>query len=101
MTESEPVNSTRALDRRHGRYRPERLMTLVDGVFADVGRDDRRRTMLRSLLVVAVYLLAVPLAYALPEGAVALTPLVWLVLVVVDPPAARLYHRFGRRRGRA
>src|SRR3954447_441730 len=34
VTESEPANSTRALDRRHGRYRPERLLTLVDGVFA-------------------------------------------------------------------
>jgi hypothetical protein len=34
VTESEPANSTRTLDRRRGRYRPERLLTLVDGVFA-------------------------------------------------------------------
>src|SRR3954447_22976161 len=34
VTESEPANSTRALDRRRGRYRPELLLTLVDGVFA-------------------------------------------------------------------
>src|SRR3954466_5171166 len=226
MTESEPVNSTRALDRRHGRYRPERLLTLVDGVFAismtllvldvrvpddvpdtaaafgenagvllgrlgvfvaaflitsrfwlvhhrqmalleavdvgvlertilflaaitslpvatgvlfrfgdvrgavvfaavvlavtaalsarlwwymssperglaDVDPDDRRRTMLRSLLVVAVYPPPGPLAYAVPEEAIALTPLVWLVLAVVAPLTSRLYDRFGRRHGRA
>jgi uncharacterized membrane protein len=226
MTESEPLNSTRALDRRHGRYRPERLLTLVDGVFAismtllaldvripddvpdtsagfhsnvgvllgrlgvfvaafviasrfwlvhhrqmsalkavdvrliertvlflaaitslpvatgvlfrfgdvpgavtlasvvlavtaalsarlwwymssperglaDVDPDDRRRTMLRSLLVVVVYLLAIPLAYSVPEEAVALTPLVWLVLAAVDPLTSRVYDRFGRRHGTA
>lgn len=222
VTESEPENSTRVLDRRHGRYRPERLLTLVDGVFAismtllvldvrvpddvpdtpaafaenadvllgrlgvfvaaflitsrfwlvhhrqmslleavDVGvlertilflaaitslpvatgvvfrfgdvpaavtfasvvlavtaalsarlwwylsspdrrlahvaPDDRRRTMLRSVLVVVVYLLAVPIAYALPAGAVGLAPLAWLVLAVVDPITGWLDARLGRR----
>jgi hypothetical protein len=67
---------------------------------ADVDRDDRHRTMLRSVLVSAV-VLAIPLAYAVPAGAVALSPLVWLVLVAVDPLTARLYDWFGRRRGRA
>jgi hypothetical protein len=68
---------------------------------ADVDRDDRHRTMLRSVLVSVVYLLAIPLAYAVPAGAVALSPLVWLVLVALDPLTARLYDWFGRRRGRA
>jgi uncharacterized membrane protein len=226
VTESEPANSTRALDRTRGRYRPERLLTLVDGVFAismtllaldvripdnvpdsaagfhanvgvllgrlgvfvaafviasrfwlvhhrqmsaleavDIGLiertvlflaaitslpvatgvlfrfgdvpgavtlaaavlavtaalsarlwwymsspgrglahihlDERQRVLLRSILVVVVYLLAIPLAYAVPAGAVALTPLVWLVLVAVDPLTARLYAWFARRRRRA
>jgi hypothetical protein len=68
---------------------------------ADVDRDDRHRTMLRSVLVSVVYLLAIPLSYAVPAGAVALSPLVWLVLVAVDPLTARAYDWFGRCRGRA
>src|SRR4051794_33973842 len=223
MTESEPVNSTRALDRRHGRYRPERLLTLVDGVFAismtllvldvrvpddvpdtaaafgenagvllgrlgvfvaaflitsrfwlvhhrqmalleavdvgvlertilflaaitslpvatgvlfrfgdvrgavtlaavvlavtaalsarlwwymssprrglaHIGVDERRRVLVRSLLVVVVYLLAIPVAYAVPPGLAYIAPLVWLVLAAVDPLAARLYGLFARSR---
>jgi uncharacterized membrane protein len=68
---------------------------------AHIGRDDRHRIMLRSMIVVVVYLLALPLAYALPPRLVAYTPLVWLVLVAIDPLTARLYDRFGRRRARA
>jgi hypothetical protein len=175
VTESEPANSTRALDRRRGRYRPRSSSPAGSGSFttgrcpvldavdvgvlertilflaaitslpaatgilfrfgdvpgavtlaavvlavttalsarlwwymssperglADVGRDDCHRSMLRSVLVSVVYLLAIPLGYAVPAGAVALSPLVWLVLVAVDPLTARLYDWFGRRRGRA
>jgi hypothetical protein len=53
--------------------------------------------MLRSVLVVVVYLLAVPIAYALPAGAVGLAPLAWLVLAVVDPITGWLYARLRRR----
>ena len=65
---------------------------------ADVDDDTRRETMIRSILVVAVYLLAVPGAYLVPRGAVGLVPLVWLVLAAVDPLANRLHLLLRRRR---
>ena len=58
---------------------------------AEVDEDTRRETMVRMILVVVVYLLAIPAAYLVPRGAVAYVPLVWFVLVVVDPLAHRLY----------
>jgi uncharacterized membrane protein len=66
---------------------------------ADVDENTRHETMIRSVLVVGVYLLAVPIAYLLPRDAVGLAPLVWLVLAAVDPAAHRL-HRLLRRRRR-
>lgn len=64
---------------------------------ADVGGDDRRRGALRMLLVVVVYLLAIPLAYAVPRGAVGYTPFVWLLLAAVDPATDWVDARFGPR----
>jgi hypothetical protein len=64
-------------------------------------RHNHNRAMLHSVLVSIGHLLAVPLAYVVPEGAVGLTPLVWLVLAAVDPVTARRYAWFGRRRRRA
>ena len=67
---------------------------------ADVDEDTRHETMIRSVLVVAVYLLAVPVAYLLPRSAVGLAPLVWLVLAGVDPLAHRLHLLLRRRTAR-
>jgi uncharacterized membrane protein len=154
------------LDRRRGLYAPERLLTLVDGVFAismtllvldvrvpdnvatrqtslpvatgvlfrfgnvpaavtfaavvlavtgaanarlwwyvsspdrrlaEVDDDARRETMVRMVLVVVVYLLTIPAAYLLPGRAVAYVPLVWFLLVGVDPLAHRLHLLLLRR----
>jgi uncharacterized membrane protein len=65
---------------------------------AHIGVDERRRVLVRSLLVVVVYLLAIPVAYAVPPGLAYIAPLVWLVLAAVDPLAARLYGLFARSR---
>src|SRR4051794_1595018 len=65
---------------------------------ADVDEDTRHETMIRSILVVVVYLLAVPAAYVVPRDAVGLVPLVWLVLAAVDPLAHRLHLLLRRRR---
>jgi uncharacterized membrane protein len=65
---------------------------------AHIGVDERRRVLVRSLLVVVVYLLAIPVAYAVRPGLAYIAPLVWLVLAAVDPLAARLYGLFARSR---
>jgi hypothetical protein len=62
---------------------------------------NRHRTMPHSVLVSIGYLLAVPLEYVVPEGAIRLTPVIWLVPAAVDPVTARRYAWSGRRRGRA
>jgi uncharacterized membrane protein len=67
---------------------------------ADVDEDTRHETMIRSILVVVVYLLAVPGAYLVPPGAAGAVPFVWLVLAAVDPVSHRL-HLLLRRRRRA
>ena len=54
--------------------------------------------MIRSILVVAVHLLAVPGAYLVPRDAVGLVPLVGRVLAAVDPVAHRLHLLLRRRR---
>jgi uncharacterized membrane protein len=65
---------------------PARDLATVDG-------DERRRGLVRTVLVVLTYLLAVPIAYAVPPRAVAYTPLVWFLLAVVDSAAVRLSRR--------
>ena len=60
---------------------------------ATVDAEDRRRGVLRTVLVVVVYLLAIPIAYAVPPHAVAYTPLVWFLLAVVDAASAWLSQR--------
>lgn len=64
-----------------------------DRHLADVTAPDRRHELVRFGLVLVVYLLAVPLAYALPHGDAGYAPLVWLLLAFVDPAATRLGHR--------
>ena len=66
---------------------------------ADVDPDERGRVMLRSVIVVVIYLLAVPVAYALGPGHADVAPLVWFLLAVVNPVTNALHGRF-RRRGR-
>lgn len=65
---------------------PERDLATVDP-------DERRRGMVRTVLVVVTYLLAIPIAYAVPPSAVAYTPLVWFLLAVVDAASAWLSAR--------
>jgi uncharacterized membrane protein len=70
-----------------------------DRRLAEVDQHTRRETMVRMVLVVVVYLLTIPAAYLLPRPAVAFVPLVWFVLVGVDPLAHRLYLLLQRRSG--
>ena len=63
---------------------------------ADIPADDRREITIRMALVVVVYLLAVPIAYLLPEDLVPITPFIWMTMIAVDPIATRL-NRLGRR----
>lgn len=72
-------------------------MSSPDHGLSDVDPDERRQVMLRSVIVVVIYVLTVPIAYALPEGNAGSAALVWLLLAVVDPLAQRLYRRVGRR----
>ena len=51
---------------------------------ATVHADDRRRGIVRTVLVVVVYLLAIPVVYAVPPRGVPYVPLVWFLLSVVD-----------------
>jgi uncharacterized membrane protein len=60
---------------------------------AEVDPDTRWRTMLRTVLVIGVYLLAVPVGYLLPSGWVSYTPVVWLLIGAVDPVVVRLHRR--------
>jgi hypothetical protein len=62
-----------------------------------VDAEERRRGVVRTVLVVVVYLLAIPIAYAVPPRAVAYAPLVWFLLAVVDAASARLSPRLGGR----
>ena len=79
---------TSALSGRLGWYvsSPVRDLATVDA-------EDRRRGLLRTVLVVVVYLLAIPIAYAVPPRAVAYAPLVWFLLAVVDRASAWLTAR--------
>jgi uncharacterized membrane protein len=63
----------------------------------EVDAGQRRTVMIRTALVVIAYLLAIPIAYLLPEGDAGYAPLVWLFLIVVDPVAVRLYGLITRR----
>jgi uncharacterized membrane protein len=67
----------------------------------EVDSEDRRTMMLRMVLVVLAYLLAIPLAYLLPADQVGYAPLAWLPLIVIDPLATRLYRLRPRRGGAA
>jgi uncharacterized membrane protein len=84
--------ATAALSMRLWRYVSDPARDL-----ADVSADDRRTVTIRMALVVVVYLLAIPLAFALPEDLVGITPFIWMTMIAVDPIATRL----GRLRGRA
>jgi uncharacterized membrane protein len=64
---------------------------------ADVDPDVRRETGLRMVLVVVIYLLAVPIAYLVPRDLVAATPAVWLLLAGIDRVSALLYRLLRRR----
>jgi uncharacterized membrane protein len=64
----------------------------------EVEARDRHVMMLRMVLVVVTYLLAIPLAYLLPADHAGLAPLPWLLLIVLDPLTTRL-HRLLNRAG--
>ena len=67
---------------------------------AEIPPAEREETMLRSVLVVVVYLLAIPVAYALPGDQAALAPFVWFLFAGIDRAASGLYGRLIRRRHR-
>ena len=73
--------------------RPERGL-------ADVDPDDRQETMIRLMLITAAYLLAVPVAYVLPEGKQGWAPIVWVLFMVIDRISHFLHLRIKGFRGR-